>query len=352
MKRLLAAAMVAPLAVTTAQGQLKVGDSAPPLPVSEWVKGEPQSLAKGKGTTIFVLEFWATWCFPCLQQIPHLTELQQKYADRNVVVIAVTSPGDRGQRLSEVQEFVRQRDSTIGYTVAWDATDAVQRNYLDAVKAMGIPYTFIVGKDGNIGWHGYASPEVDRLVEEMVSGTFDVAKETARAEADARIQNLLPRYQAVVMRGDWEGALNVLNEIVEVDPTQVNPLREVYLLYTQRLEDLARLRVWIERFIERYAGNAQALGNVANLLLDIPEPTGRMPDLMMRAARAAYEADEGKSVYGLVTYARAAQQVGRLDQAIRLQKLAIERAPTAERAELTRVLEYYQACQELGQSGF
>src|SRR3569833_317608 len=65
---------------------LIIGDPAPPLRVREWLKGTPvQSLEKGK---VYVVEFWATWCIPCIAGMPHLSDLARKYKD-NVTVIGI-----------------------------------------------------------------------------------------------------------------------------------------------------------------------------------------------------------------------------------------------------------------------
>ena len=66
---------------TAAKADLKVGDPAPPLSVSKWVKGTPNKLTPGK---VHVVEFWATWCGPCKATIPHITELSKRgYQSRN-----------------------------------------------------------------------------------------------------------------------------------------------------------------------------------------------------------------------------------------------------------------------------
>ena len=68
----------------------ELGDPAAPLQIAEWVKGKPVDLAADKGKKIFVVEFWATWCGPCRASIPHLTEMQKKFKDKNVVFIGVS----------------------------------------------------------------------------------------------------------------------------------------------------------------------------------------------------------------------------------------------------------------------
>ena len=56
---------------------LKVGDAAPELKATKWLQGdEVKSFEKDK---VYVVEFWATWCGPCIVMMPHLSELQQEY---------------------------------------------------------------------------------------------------------------------------------------------------------------------------------------------------------------------------------------------------------------------------------
>src|SRR5262249_31400996 len=68
---------------------LKVGDPAPVLSASKWLQGEPmKAFQPGK---VYVVEFWATWCGPCLLFMPHLAELQAQYKDKGVTCIGFTA---------------------------------------------------------------------------------------------------------------------------------------------------------------------------------------------------------------------------------------------------------------------
>src|SRR5687767_6900738 len=69
---------------------LAIGWGAPVVSVKEWIHGGPVDMAAGKGKNIYVVEFWATWCGPCREAIPHVSELQKKYKDRGVVFIGLT----------------------------------------------------------------------------------------------------------------------------------------------------------------------------------------------------------------------------------------------------------------------
>ena len=76
----------------------ELGDPAAQLKYLKWVKGEPVRIKKG---SIYIVEFWATWCGPCKVSIPHLTEMQAKYKDKGVTIIGVSD-----EKIEKVKPFV------------------------------------------------------------------------------------------------------------------------------------------------------------------------------------------------------------------------------------------------------
>src|SRR5688572_1000965 len=116
---LLLAALAGPARAERA-AKLDVGDPAPALKDAPGVKGKPvEGFAKGK---IYVVEFWATWCGPCVKSIPHLTELAKKHADK-VTVIGVSigeaeDEKDDAEALDRVKKFVADMGAKMGYLVA------------------------------------------------------------------------------------------------------------------------------------------------------------------------------------------------------------------------------------------
>src|SRR3954447_6875624 len=76
------------------------GKPMPPLSVSGWVNGEVKPAdMKGK---IVVVDFYATWCGPCMAAIPHNNELMKKYKDQGVLVVGVCTSKNGQEKMEQV----------------------------------------------------------------------------------------------------------------------------------------------------------------------------------------------------------------------------------------------------------
>jgi thiol-disulfide isomerase/thioredoxin len=149
---------------------------APALSVAEWVKGEPVKLEDGKGKNVYIVEFWATWCPPCRESIPHLTELQKKYKDKGLVVVAITD-----EEAGIVKPFVEKMGDEMDYRVALDKESQTYAAY-DAITPIPfIPSAFVIDKEGRIAWVGLPLDErMDAVVEKLLGDSGD---ESASNEA-------------------------------------------------------------------------------------------------------------------------------------------------------------------------
>src|SRR5439155_1211873 len=141
----LAALLVGSATAGALADELSVGDPAPKLGVKEFVKGEPiTKLEKGK---TYVVEFWATWCGPCRVSIPHLTEMQKKFADQGVVFVGVSDePADT------VKPFVEKMGDKMEYVVAIDPARKTHEGYMKAFGVGGIPHAISIWRFRRPRW--------------------------------------------------------------------------------------------------------------------------------------------------------------------------------------------------------
>jgi len=158
---------------TEATPVLAAGSPAPPLTVDAWVKGEPvKAFEPGK---VYVVEFWATWCPPCVKNIPNLNALQKQHPELTVIGVAASErpkqmPAGGGAddgRLATVQKFVESRGDGMNYRVAFDGDASMGRAWMLAAKQRSIPWACIVDGKGTIAWMGH--PELmDREIERVL----------------------------------------------------------------------------------------------------------------------------------------------------------------------------------------
>ncbi len=113
--------------------------------------GKPIGLAELKGKVV-VVDFWATWCPPCVHEIPGYIALQKKYADRGLVIVGLSV--DR-KGVSVVEAFAKAKG--INYPLAMATPETVEA--FGGVE--GIPTTFLIDRDGKIRHKKVGSMEAD-----------------------------------------------------------------------------------------------------------------------------------------------------------------------------------------------
>lgn len=172
--------------VVLPQVSLTIGDNAPAIKSSKWIKGDSiTAFEKGK---IYVIEFWATWCGPCVSNIPHLTELAHKYKDQ--VIIIGMDAHERSSTLKDkiklVEDFVKEKGDKMDYNVAIDTEDGyMDKHWMQASVQLGIPTAFIVGRDSKLVWIGHPK-DMDSVLTQIIEDKFDLQahKEETRLELE------------------------------------------------------------------------------------------------------------------------------------------------------------------------
>src|SRR4051812_18347900 len=177
----------------------ELGDPAPEIKIAKWIKGEPAKIT-GDGT--YVVEFWATWCAPCRQSIPHLTEMQKKFKD-------VTFIGVSDEKESTVQKFVDDMGSKMDYRVAIDDGKKTGASYMEAFGVNGIPHAFVV-KDQKIIWQGHPMDNLEESLEQIRTGKYDLAI----AKQRSRAQHLYDDFREAAFNGEEAKADKLAEEIL------------------------------------------------------------------------------------------------------------------------------------------
>ena len=119
-------------------------------------------LAQEKGTVV-VLDFWATWCGPCIKSLPPLMEAMSAFPTDRVKLIGV----NQSEPAEQVKRFIETRSWNL--IVAMDAGQKIARQY----GVEGIPHTVIVGPDGKVAWvktgyHPDAALEAANAVKQLL----------------------------------------------------------------------------------------------------------------------------------------------------------------------------------------
>jgi thiol-disulfide isomerase/thioredoxin len=379
-----------------------IGDPAAPLNIATWVQGDPIDLVAVKGEKIVVVEFWATWCGPCRTSIPHLTELQKKFADRGVVFVGVTDEDE-----STVRQFVSQMGSKMAYTVAIDNNRKTSDGYMKAYGQNGIPCAFVVDRAGGIAWVGHPMAELEATLDKLASAPIvespeakkrkdaqrklreftelaardgDAAQldklateltaldkelgglepgrklDTAELRKSVRFQSLMRDYQRAVAAGKPAAELAALEQ-------QAAPLAPKGFKFEDYRGNFSLQRTFQE-YYRAITGNGDSAKvdsltqklelvdsrdvalqtEIAWTLLSDENIKVRNPKLALKFAQAAWDGDGGKSLDVLETYARALFANQRADEAIQQQVRAIELArDTGRQKELQVTLKEYQA---------
>jgi thiol-disulfide isomerase/thioredoxin len=379
----------------------ELGDPAAPLQIAEWIKGKSVDLAASKGKKVVVVEFWATWCPPCRASIPHLTELQKKFKDKDVVFIGVSD-----EEVGTVKKFVEKMGEKMDYTVVVDNDRKTSKDYMTAYGQGGIPHAFIVDKQGSIVWHGHPMGDLEKSLEQVVAGTFDIKKAKKREAAEQKMnefytlarkdtedakldelaqeikalekelgenesgrkfdpvearksikfQKAVSDYQRALLAGKDEAEIEKLGkQLGEVAPPTFKLadykesilLRKTFNDYylaacgkagADKLGDLRK------KLLDAKTKNATTLNEWAWTILTDEKIKTRDLKLATKLAKAGLDASEGKDANILDTYARATFDSGNVSEAITTQKKAIELAENDEaRQQLEETLKGYQA---------
>lgn len=336
-KALILAALVGFFAAKPALAKLDVGSDAPQLFIKDWVKGEPIDLSKVEKDKVVVIEFWATWCGPCLRGIPHLSDMQEFFKEKGVRFVGVT---DEDKKL--VKSFLDDRgwDKKMRYTVACDDKRKTSNAWMKAAEQNGIPCAFVV-QGGKIKWIGH--PMEDAFGDTIATLADDLERykkfQAKHKAEEKRIEDIRAKISNAVNAEEWQKAYDAMGELLAIEPDNFAAEFSRYHLLQVKMDKKTDAAKYGRDLVTR-TKDVESLNMLSWQVLkheDFAE--GRDLDLSMLAVKKAMKLSDEKEPSVIDTYAWVLAEQGDFKRAIEWEEKAVEMAEGRMKVELEKSLE-------------
>ena len=338
-----------------AEATLDIGSKAPAIDVEHWIQdgnGRFKPFEEFEDGNVYVIEFWATWCGPCIMSMPHLAELQTEYRDKDVRIVSISD-----ETVDEVKDLLGQEnpelemtfaDITAPYSLTTDPDRSVHTDYMEASGADGIPTAYLVGKDGRIEWIGHPMA-LDEPLAKVVEGTWDREKFKADRDAQVRQQQIMQTMAKLARQGRIDEAMELVQTQIDRDPaSERRPFWESVLnslkLSAGQIDD--DVIEYYRSNIEKMKANPQDMLRFAYSIYGIHMDGGDVGPLAAEA-RGVLESlvedapDDARPVF-LNSIALMHRVDGENEQAIDVQQRAVEAAEGSQKERLQQALEAFK----------
>ena len=131
------------------------GNLAPDFTITD-IEGKKLALSDYRGKVV-LLDFWATWCTPCREEIPHFVEMQQKYGPKGFQVVGISMDDDAKPVKAFYQEYKMNYPVAVGDDKLAESFGGV----------LGLPVNFIIDSDGRIVRKFVGATEVSTFDKEV-----------------------------------------------------------------------------------------------------------------------------------------------------------------------------------------
>jgi len=322
----------------------KIGQKAPAVKVAKWITQKPPTLPGEKGAEqrVFLVEFWATWCPPCLKSIPHLAALQKKHEKDGLLILGISN-----EEPETIEAFIKSK-MKMPYYVGHDDDMKTTTAWTNDIQT--IPHAFVVDKTGTVVWSGNPLDMgvMDRVIEQVLAGKYDLEAAKNAAAKEEKFKTLLVRLNAAQTTHDEKKIFAILDQMIALKPDDLQP----YLIKRETLRAFGHesqihdLEAVIE---QRFKDSVSALRQIAQIEQN-KDLTQRNPGLMLRCALRANELTKGRDPETLAALAFVQCELGMVDAAIDSQTQAVALAEDQMLERYKKTLDYYQAVKALNKT--
>ncbi len=144
---------------------------------------------KGK---VVLVNLWATWCGPCIAEMPHLNEMQEKYRDQGFEIIGLNTDDESKE---DIDAFAAKQK--LNYQLGW-ADSAMMTEFVKLTKLNGIPQSVLINRDGQLTgvFAGGGPKTVNKMketVERIVTGQETPCPSSESTESNPQIEESSPK---------------------------------------------------------------------------------------------------------------------------------------------------------------
>lgn len=319
------------------EAKLNIGDPAPKLAITKWMKGDAvQAFNPGN---VYVVEFWATWCGPCIASMPHISELQSEYRSKGLTIIGLTSK-DPNNSEEQVTDFVKNRGDIMQYNVAWCEDRATNDAYMKAAGRNGIPCSFVIDKQGNVAFIGHPMI-LDEVLPKVIDGTWN-----AKAQAKALEEKLEATFEKLQKAGqDNEKGLEIFATIEKDTPRLATQFGDFKLMLLLKNKKSAEAEALFKTLFEKSAKkkDANKLTSISRMWGNTSMNTEKYKlELAVEAAEEAQKLAGPKDIGSLLAAAQAYDAVGNKAKASETADKAIAAAPDQLKDRIKQMVEKYK----------
>ena len=338
---------------------LTIGSRAPNIDIEHWLQdgnGFFKPVKTFEQDKVYVIEFWATWCGPCIMSMPHLAELQNRFRGRGVQIISVTD-----ESVDEVNALLNQQhpqanlsfgDISSAYSLTCDPDRSTHAAYMNAAKQSGIPTSFVVGKTGKIEWIGHPA-ELEAPLEAIVTDQWDRKKFHKTFQAIARYTAAMQKLTMLAGAGKFDRAIALVdtelavakqNDMLELVNQWVD-IRFSLMLSAGRIDDATI--AYYRSFIDDIKDNPIALGRFGYSLFSAHQEGGELGPLAAEVIQAIDDAKVSSPAESLPFLHNTRAQLYLVDnkiaQAIDAQQDAIDSADERQKRRMIPFLDQLKA---------